>query len=102
VTEALRNDLEDVYGRYEELRSGVDELQRSVAALQVTAESADGAVRATVDADGNLVDLLLSSTACREWDVNTLARVIVETVRSASAGKYQQLENIVTSHRPEV
>ena len=101
MTETLRSDLEDVYGRYEELRSGVDELQRSVATLQVSAESEDGAVRATVDADGNLVDLLLNQTACREWDASTLARVIVETVRSASDGKYDQLQNIVTNHRPE-
>ncbi|BBH65406.1 hypothetical protein ACTI_20910 [Actinoplanes sp. OR16] len=101
MTETLRTDLEDVYGRYEELRSGVDELQRSIATMQVSAESADGAVRATVDADGRLVDLMLSPAACREWDVNTLARVIVETVQSASAGKYQQLENIVTSHRAD-
>ncbi|MEU4692015.1 YbaB/EbfC family nucleoid-associated protein [Actinoplanes sp. NPDC023714] len=101
MTETLRNDLENVYGRYEELRSGVDELQRSIATMQVSAESEDGAVRATVDADGRLVDLMLNQKACREWDVNTLARVIVQTVQNAAAGKYQQLENIVTNHRPE-
>ncbi|MEU4557346.1 YbaB/EbfC family nucleoid-associated protein [Actinoplanes sp. NPDC023936] len=99
MTETLRSDLEDVYGRYEELRSGVDELQRSIATMQVSAESADGAVRATVDADGRLVDLMLHPTACREWDVNTLARVIVETVQNASAGKYEQIQHLVTHHQ---
>ncbi len=100
MTETLRSDLEDVYGRYEELRSGVDELQRSIATMQVSAESADGAVRATVDADGRLVNLMLHPTVCREWDVNTLARVIVETVQNASAGKYDQMQHLVTHHRP--
>ncbi|MFC7529031.1 YbaB/EbfC family nucleoid-associated protein [Actinoplanes sp. GCM10030250] len=97
---ALRHDLEDVYGRYEELRSGVDELQRSLATMQVSAESQDGAVHATVDADGHLVDLRLDQRACREWNAETLARVIVETVQQASAGKHRQIEQLVTNHRP--
>ena len=97
---ALRNDLEGVYGRYEELRSGVDELQRSLATMQVNAESPDGAVRATVDSDGRLVDLRLDQQACREWDPATLSRAIVETVQLASAGTSRQIENLVTTHRP--
>ncbi|MEV0901549.1 YbaB/EbfC family nucleoid-associated protein [Actinoplanes sp. NPDC049802] len=96
---SLRNDLEDVYGRYEELRSGVDELQRSLATMQVSAESEDGAVQATVDADGRLVNLRLDQQACREWNVETLARVIVETVQHASAGTSRQIESLVTNHR---
>lgn len=96
----LRNDLEDIYGRYEQLRSGVDELQRSVATMQVSAESESGEVRATVDADGRLIDLRLNPDACREWPVDTLARVIVETVQHASAGKIRQIEQLVTNHRP--
>ncbi|GIF43298.1 YbaB/EbfC family nucleoid-associated protein [Actinoplanes xinjiangensis] len=95
----LRTDLEDVYGRYEELRSGVDELQRSVATMQVSAESETGEVRATVDADGRLVDLRIDQDACREWPVDTLARVIVETVQHASAGKSRQIEQLVAHHR---
>ncbi|GIE32044.1 hypothetical protein Ait01nite_050890 [Actinoplanes italicus] len=95
----LRNDLEDIYGRYEELRSGVDELQRSVATMQVSAESETGEIRATVDADGLLIDLRLNPDACREWSPETLARVIVETVQHASAGKSRQIEQLVTNHR---
>lgn len=95
----LRNDLEDTYGRYEELRSGVDELQRSVATMQVSAESETGEIRATVDADGRLVDLRLNPEACREWSPETLARVIVETVQHASADKSQQIEQMVANHR---
>jgi DNA-binding protein YbaB len=98
--QTLRNDLEDVYGRYEELRSGVDELQRSLATMQVSADSPDGAVHATVNADGDLVGLRLDHQACREWNVDTLARVIVETVQHASADKHLQVEHLVTTHRP--
>ena len=100
ANQALRSDLEDVYGRYEELRSGVDELQRSLATMQVNAESPDGVVRATVDADGKLVDLQLNKQACREWNVETLARTIVETVQRASAGTTRHIEQLVTNHRP--
>jgi DNA-binding protein YbaB len=99
ASQALRNDLEDVYGRYEEMRSGVDELQRSLATMQVSAESPDGIVQATVNSDGELVGLRLDQQACREWDVETLARLIVETVQSASAGKHRQVEQLVTAHR---
>lgn len=99
ANQALRADLEDVYGRYAELRSGVDELQRSLATMQVSAASQDGAVQATVDADGCLVDLRLDQRACREWDPETLARTIVETVQQASAGKHRQIEQLVTNHR---
>lgn len=95
----LRADLEDIYGRYEEIRSGVDELQRTVATMQVSAESETGEVKATVDADGRLVDLRLDQDACREWPVDTLARIIVETVQHASAGKSRQIEQLVLSHR---
>ncbi|MDI6099117.1 YbaB/EbfC family nucleoid-associated protein [Actinoplanes sp. NEAU-A12] len=98
--QSLRADLQDVYGRYEDLRSGVDELQRSIATMQVSAASEDGAVRATVDSDGRLVDLRLDQGACREWSTETLARVIVETVQQASAGKVHQIEHLVNNHRP--
>ena len=99
--QALRSNLEDVYGRYEELRSGVDELQRGLATMQVKAESPDGAVCAVVDSDGRLVDLHLNHEACRQWDPATLSRVIVETVQQASAGTSRHIEKLVTTHRPE-
>lgn len=98
ANQALRNDLEDVYGRYEELRSGVDELQRSLATMQVSAASPDGVVQATVNADGDLVGLRLDQQACREWNADTLARIIVETVQHAAAGKHRQVEQLVTTH----
>lgn len=100
MTDSLRTDLQDTYGRYEELRSGVDELQRSLASMQVSAESENGVVHATVDADGCLVGLRLDQQACREWNADTLARVIVETVQNASSGKSRQIEQLVTNHRP--
>ncbi|GIE87188.1 Conserved DNA-binding protein YbaB [Actinoplanes regularis] len=96
--QALHNDLKDVYGQYEELRSGVDELQRSLATMEVHAESPDGVVHATVNSDGELVGLRLDERACREWNVDTLAGLIVETVRRASAVKLRQVEQLVTTH----
>ncbi len=96
--QTLHDDLKDVYGQYEELRSGVDELQRSLATMQVHAESPDGIVHATVNSDGDLVGLRLDQQACREWDVNALAELIVETVQRASSGKNRQVEQLVTTH----
>jgi hypothetical protein len=46
----LRARFDDVYGQYQQLRSGLDELGSRLAELRVTRRSADGRVSATVGA----------------------------------------------------
>lgn len=50
---ALRARFDEVYGQYQRIRSGLDELQVKLAELRVTERSDDGQVIATVGARGN-------------------------------------------------
>jgi len=94
VNRALRERLADVYGRYDRLRSEMDELRERLASLQVSAVSADGLVQATVGPRGQLIDLHLHREACRSLDPDDLAQAIVATARQAAeqtAGKVAAL-----------
>jgi DNA-binding protein YbaB len=96
----LRNRLAEVYGRYTRLRSDLDEMQRKLAALQVSVVSADGLVRATVGPRGQLVDLRLDRRAVRNIDSDRLARTIVETVAEAARRSADQVETLMVDYLP--
>jgi DNA-binding protein YbaB len=97
---ALRARFDDVYGQYHRLRSGMDEIQRQLATMQVSAESADGLVRATVGARGQLIDLRLDRRIYRETDEVALARSIVATVQQAAAQTTRQVEELMAAYLP--
>lgn len=96
---ALRDRLAEVYGRYERLRSEMDDLQRRLAAMRVSAVSADGLVRATVDPRGQLIDLELDRRA-GAVDTEQLARVIVATTRDAAQRTAGQVEAMMAEYLP--
>jgi DNA-binding protein YbaB len=98
---ALRARFDDVYGQYHRLRSGMDELQRKLAAMQVTAESADGMVRATVGPRGQLVKLTLDQRIYRERDADALARTITTTVQQATERSVDQVQRLVAEYLPK-
>jgi DNA-binding protein YbaB len=97
---ALRARFDEVYGQYERLRSGMDELQRKLAAFQVTAESDDGFVRATVGPRGQLVKLVLDARVYRERDAEALAATITATVQQATAKSVEQVQQLVAGYLP--
>ena len=97
---ALRARFDDVYGQYHRLRSGMDEIQRRLTTMQVSAESADGLVRATVGARGQLIDLRLDRRIYSESDEGTLGRTIVATVQQAAAQTTQQVEELMAAYLP--
>jgi DNA-binding protein YbaB len=97
---ALRERFDEVYGQYERLRSGMDELQRRLAETRVTAESDDGLVRATVGPRGQLIELTLDSRIYREGDADALARKITKTVQQATERSVAQVQQIVAEYMP--
>jgi len=97
---ALRARFDDVYGQYHRLRSGMDEIQRRLTTMQVSAESADGLVRATVGARGQLIDLRLDRRIYSQSDEGTLGRTIVATVQQAAAQTTQQVEELMAAYLP--
>lgn len=68
---------------YRQIADEVAEIQRKMAAIRATAESADGLVRATVGARGELLGLLLDPRIYRDRDADALATTIAKTIRRA-------------------
>ena len=97
---ALRARFDDVFGQYERLRSGMDDLQRRLAEMRVSAESDDGLVRATVGARGQLIDLRLDRRLYRDPDPERLAHTIVATVAKATARTTDQVQEMMADYLP--
>jgi DNA-binding protein YbaB len=97
---ALRERFGEVYGQYQRLRSGMDELQQKLAQLQVSAESEDGYVRATVGPRGHLVALKLDPRVYRDGDADALARKITATVQEATSRATDQVQQLVAGYLP--
>ncbi len=97
---ALRTRFDDVFGQYQRLRSGLDDLQEQLAEMRVSAESADGLIKATVDPRGQLVDLRLDRRAYRDMDPEQLGRAIVATAGKAVARTTEQVTELMAEYLP--
>ncbi|WP_341719128.1 YbaB/EbfC family nucleoid-associated protein [Micromonospora sp. FIMYZ51] len=97
---ALRARFDEVFGQYQQLRSGLDELQARLAELRVTERSEDGQVTATVNARGELVSVELASAIYRDRDPRALSTKITATVRRASAAATAATQELVAGYLP--
>jgi DNA-binding protein YbaB len=97
---ALRARFDDVFGQYQRLRSGMDDMQQRLAALQVSAESDDGLIRATVGPRGQLIDLRLDRRIYRDMDAAELGRKIVTTTEKAAAQAAEQVQQMMAGYLP--
>jgi DNA-binding protein YbaB len=97
---ALRARFDEVYGQYERLRSGLDELQQRLAALRVTERSDDGQVSATVGQRGQLVKLELDPRIYRDHNVDALAAKITATVEKATSSAAAAVQDLVGGYLP--
>ncbi|WP_430789240.1 YbaB/EbfC family nucleoid-associated protein [Actinoplanes sp. G11-F43] len=91
----LRARFDDVVSQYQRLRLGLDDLQERLSTMNVTEESPDGLVRATVGPRGQLVDLKLDHEVYRRHDPDQLARTILRTVEAAVAKTTDQVQELV-------
>ena len=96
----LRERLADVHGRYTRLRSELDELRRRLATMQVSAESDDGMVRATVGPRGELVGLILDRRVHRNYDAARLAHTILVTARRAGERSADEVRALLAGYLP--
>lgn len=97
---ALRARFDELYGQYQRLRSGLDELQARLAELRVTRRSADGQVTATAGARGELISVELTAAVYHDRDAAGLSRKITETVHRASAAAVAATQDLVAGHLP--
>jgi DNA-binding protein YbaB len=97
---ALRARFGEVYDEYERLRAGLDDLRERLTRVQVTAESSDGQVRATVGARGQLAKLVLHPDIYRHRDADALAEKIIRTVQRAAGGASTAVRELVSGYLP--
>ncbi|SEF37624.1 hypothetical protein SAMN05421837_114185 [Amycolatopsis pretoriensis] len=69
--------------RFEQLAGEIRDIQRELAAVRETAFSSDGLISVTVDARGDLLELVLDPRVYRDPDSRRLAAAIAETHRAA-------------------
>ncbi|WP_305788447.1 YbaB/EbfC family nucleoid-associated protein [Symbioplanes lichenis] len=100
VNRALRARFDEVYGDYQRLRSGMDDLQQRLARLRATARSADGLVAATVGARGQLVALDLDRSVYRELRPDELADLIVTVTAAAATKVADEVKRLMADHFP--
>lgn len=96
----LRARFDDVYGQYQQLRSGLDTLAARLAELRVTRRSSDGHVTATVGAQGQVIEVVVAPAVYRVRDAEALSRKITETIRAAVAAATQATQDLVAETMP--
>ncbi|MFE9688700.1 YbaB/EbfC family nucleoid-associated protein [Micromonospora sp. NPDC005806] len=97
---ALRARFDEVYGQYQRLRSGLDELQVKLAELRVTERSDDGQVTAVVGARGELISVDLDPSVFHDRNARALSRKITTTVLRASAAAVDATRELVAGYLP--
>ncbi|MFR9777394.1 YbaB/EbfC family nucleoid-associated protein [Micromonospora sp. MS34] len=97
---ALRARFDEVYGQYQRLRSGLDELQAKLAELRVTERSDDGQVTAVVGARGELISVDVSPSVFHDRDAKALSRKITATLLRASAAATAATRELVANYLP--
>ncbi|MGV9211404.1 YbaB/EbfC family nucleoid-associated protein [Micromonospora sp. RB23] len=96
----LRARFDDVYGQYQQLRSGLDNLAARLAELRVTRRSPDGHITATVGAQGQVIEVVLAPAVYRVRDAEALGRKITETIQAAVAAATQATQALVAETMP--
>ncbi|WP_285787970.1 YbaB/EbfC family nucleoid-associated protein [Micromonospora sp. NBRC 101691] len=96
----MRARFDEVHGQYQQLRSGLDELQARLAELRVTERSDDGQVAATVGARGQLISLDLHPSVYQGRDAQALGRKITATVQRATAAATASTQELVAGYLP--
>ncbi|MGC4887119.1 YbaB/EbfC family nucleoid-associated protein [Micromonospora sp. DT227] len=89
-----------MYGQYQRLRSGLDELQTRLAELRVTERSDDGQITVVVGARGELITVEVSPAVFHDRDARALSRKITETVLRASAAASAATRELVAGYLP--
>ncbi|MEH0974858.1 YbaB/EbfC family nucleoid-associated protein [Micromonospora sp. CPCC 205546] len=97
---ALRARFDEVYGDYQRLRSGLDELRGRLADLRVTERSEDGQVTATAGARGQVISVELHPSVFQDRDARALSRKITTTVHRAEAAAVAATQVLVAGYLP--
>lgn len=96
----LRARLDDAFGQYHRLRSGLDDLQEELSEVRASAMSIDGLIKVTVDQRGQLVELRLDTQVYQALTPDELAAAIVTTTGRAVAAATEQVSELIAECLP--
>ena len=99
--QALRARADELMAQFEQMRSGMGDLQQKLRAVTGTATSDDGLVKATVGPRGHLINLELDPRIYRRPNSRQLAATITDTVQRAAARALAQVEELCTPFIPD-
>jgi DNA-binding protein YbaB len=97
----LKDRFAQVYDQYSRLRNGMNGLQARLAALQVTEKSANGLVKVTVNARGQLMNVELHPSCFREYSAHALGEEITKIVAKATAAAGQGVSEMMAEFMPQ-
>lgn len=96
----LKDRFAQVYDQYSRLRNGMNGLQARLSALQVTEKSANGLVKVTVNARGQLVNVELHPSCFREYSAHALGEEITKVVAKATTAASQGVTEMMAEFMP--
>ncbi len=99
--QALRARADELTAQFENMRSGMGDLQQKLRAVTGTAASDDGLVKATVGPRGQLIRLDLDPRIYRRPNSKELAATIVDTVQRATGRALAQVEQLCAPFMPD-
>jgi DNA-binding protein YbaB len=92
---ALRGTMDELLEKFERQTEQLRSAQASAAALSATVTSADGLVRATIDASGSLAQLHFAPTTFERTTPAALANTVLAAVRQGGNQVKQQLADLM-------
>ena len=99
--QAMRAQADELMARFESMRSGYTDLQQKLRAVQGSATSKDGMVKATVGPRGQLIKLELDPRIYRRPNSRELAATITETVQQATETAMKSIEELMRPFVPD-
>jgi DNA-binding protein YbaB len=82
--------IDELLERYKEQRQQLKDMQARIAALGATGEAADGMVKVTVGAQGQLTEVEFDPRVYRKLASEELAAAVVEAARKATGSVTEQ------------
>lgn len=99
--EALRARADELMAQFERMRSGVDDLQQQLKAVDVTVVSEDGFVTVTVGPSGRVTKVEFDPRIYRRPDSRELSTTVTETIQRATETALAEVEELLQPFVPD-
>ncbi|MFG1779560.1 YbaB/EbfC family nucleoid-associated protein [Micromonospora sp. NPDC049051] len=77
--------IEDLLAQVREQQQRIEDIQRSVAALEVTGYAGNGDVTVKLKGDGRFTDVTIDPQVLRRYDAEALGQLVLEAVNDGLA-----------------